>query len=978
MRRVLLLLMLAPFAPALPRDPAVSRTHIAFIEAGQVWVVPRAGGAATRVTNVDGGKSSPRFSGDGERIAYASGDLYVVPVKGGTPERVTYLPGPQTLCQWTEDDRLLFFTRALTFSPIETQLFTVPSRGGLPTQLPLRYGSDGGVDPTETWLAYTPQWPTPLISNWVGYRGGAAPDLWLFNVANRSSRKLTSWQGSDVNPMWRGTTLYYVSDEGDGLRRNIWAYDTVSGRRHQVTHFRDYEVRRASIGPDAIVFEHGPDIQLLDLSSEAASVVPIRMPAAQLVRDVDASAFITFAQAAGGNVLVEARGDLWIAPAGGAPRNITATSSAFEREASLRPDGRAVAYWSDATGEYQLYVRDLNDSKATALTHYASGFRYRPVWSPDGTHLAFCEQTGAIDVLDVATGTIEKADEERWNAGIQPTELAWSADSTWLAYTKTSSNRLMRIWRYDLQSHARVPLTSEMFYSSSPAFDKTGEHFFFVSERDFENATFDWIQQRVANRNLSTLIDVPLRGTAFDAASFESAARRLPIAKGSIGALSVSDEGNPMYGIVDVAGKASVRVYDLRSGTERVVIDDTMDVDANATKIDRSHMSVRVDLRAEWRELFDDAWRLYRDFFFAPGAPKIDWDAVKARYAPMIERSTSRDDVNRALAAMIGESRAGHAYLGRPGDIPASRPSDVASLGVDLAVERGAFRIARVVRPAPWDDTVAVPLRGVREGEYLLAINGRKPDVARDPRAMLLGLGGKEVEVTVGPNPSIDASSRTLRVTPLRSENKLREHAWIERNRQHVDERSGGRIGYVHVPDFTTTGFAELARQFYGQIEKDALIIDARWSQGGSTGAIVAELLARPRLNAAAGRYNEPWPAVRYGAHFGPKALLASHMTVSAGENFSYYFRKLGLGPVIGERTWGGLTGLNGVPALIDGGSINVPAAPFFDETGWLLEGRGLEPDVAIEDDPAANEDAQLDAAIAALLAQIKTPASAR
>jgi tricorn protease len=194
----------------------------------------------------------------------------------------------------------------------------------------------------------------------------------------------------------------------------------------------------------------------------------------------------------------------------------------------------------------------------------------------------------------------------------------------------------------------------------------------------------------------------------------------------------------------------------------------------------------------------------------------------------------------------------------------------------------------------------------------------------------------------------------------------------VEANRRLVDQASGGRIGYVHIPAFNQSGFSELARQYYGQIAKEALLIDARWSQGGSTGAIVAELLARRPLNHYATRHsNEPASAPTYGAHFGPKALLVNHITISAGENFAFYFRKLALGPLVGSRTWGGFTGLNPVPALIDGGSVNVPNAPFFDETGWMPEGHGLEPDIAVIRDPAATSDAQLEAAVHALMAAL-------
>lgn len=963
------LLFLAAPLLALPHDPAVSRTHVAFIEAGQLWLVPRGGGAAVRVTNTPGEKSSARFSPDGATLAYTSGSIYTVPVRGGVPTRVTFLPSEQLLCQWTADDRLLFSTNALSFSHIEMQLFTVSPRGELPRPLPLAFGADGALDASGTWLAYTPRWSHQLIANWKGYRGGAAPDLWLFNLQTRESRRITEWAGSDVRPMWHGATLYYVSDEGAEGRRNVWAYDTRTHARRQVTHFTEYDVRDASIGPDAIVFALGPELRLLELRGERSSVVRATILATPLVRDVDASRFVTFRQAANGVVLLEGRGDLWIARANAAPRNLTATSGAFEREASLRPDGRAVAYWSDATGEYQLYVRDLErDAAPQPLTSFTSGFRYRPVWSRDGKRLAFTDETGAIVIFDVDTRRTTSVDRETWSAGVEPTELAWSPDGAWLAYTKTAPNRLTQLWRYDLATNASQPLTADAFNASTPVFDATGEHLFFLSYRNFSNIASDWIQSRIINRGLATIVDVPLRGAALDMPSVERRALRLPTTAGSIVALSVTADGNPLYALVDLAGKRSVRSYDLRARKENVVADDSTDLDTvSQPHVDTASMTMHVDLAAEWRELFRDAWRAYRDFFYAPKQPLAHWDAVATRYEPMLARCRNREEVNLVLAAMIGESSVGHAYIASGGDIGPRPPDDAATLGADFTVERGAFRITRIVEGAPFDDAARSPLHDAREGEYVLAVDGKPLDVARDLHAALVGRANQSVQLTVGPNPAVDASSRVLTVTPLASENELRRRAWIEANRRHVSDASGGRIGYVHIPDFTNAGYGDLARQFYAQLDKDALIIDARWSLGGSTGAAVAELLARRDLNFAAGRYNQPWPSPRFGVHAGAKALLVNHITVSAGENFSYYFRKLGIGPIVGSRTWGGLTGLNGAPALIDGGAVNVPNAPFYDESGWLLEGHGLEPDVAVERDPASDADAQLDAAIRTL-----------
>lgn len=1002
-----LIVSVPALAHALPHEPAVGRTHVAFVEGGQVWVMARGQSVATRLTDSANSKFTPRFSPGGDSIAFGENDaqgqvnLEVVSVRGGTPSQVTFLPSHQHLCQWLPSGKLLFHTNSISFNPVEMQLFTVPATGGLPEALPLAYGCDGAIDETGEWLAYTPQWPTSLIENWKRYRGGAARDVWLFNLRTRESRRVTDWEGSDLDPMWDGTTLYYVSDRGEEQKLNLWAYDTRTRRHRQVTRFRDHDVRNPSIGPGAIVFEYGPDLYLFDLHAGTASRLEIAYPDSihrSVRHEVDAGRFVTHREVSGGRVLYEARGDLWLLGTGAEPpRNLTATSGAFEREAALSPDGRSVAYWSDATGEYQLYIRDLAASKpSAALTRFPNGFHNRPIWSADSRMLAFSSFDGAIDVFDVATRKMTRADVEPW---AEPTELAWSPDGTWLAYTRTGSNRLTSIWRYDLKTKQRTPITADAFNATTPVFDARNERMFFISYRNFDNPLQDWIQSRIAHRATTVLMSVPLHDITFDAETFERRASRMGASTGAITALGVTRDGNPIYGLIGLNGASSVRVFDVRARQERVILEgsgdfvvsgDGRDVmvdrdgktlllalpDTSGTEIRTAGMNVSIDLAAEWRQIFEDTWRFYRDFRYAPKTPAPDWQQVKASYAPMLARCVSREEVNLVLSEMIGETSVGHAYLYGAGDVPQPPTGPPAAMfGADLELQNGGFRITRILEGAPWDDQLRSPLHEAHVGEYLLAVDGAALDPTKDPRQALLGRAGKEVKLTLAPSPVRGPGAHDIVVTPVRSERELRRRNWVERNRLRVAEASHDRIGYVHITDFNASGFNDFVRQYYGQIDKDALIIDVRWSQGGWIGGHLAELLARRPLNYAAGQFtDESWPAPRWGAHFGAKALIVNHITVSAGENFAYYFRKLGLGPIIGSRTWGGLTGLNPVPGLIDGGAVNVPSAPFYDESGWLIENHGLEPDRSVPWDPAQRNDPPLEAAIREMLGAIEKP----
>jgi tricorn protease len=968
-RRLALLLLLAtafPSEAALLRFPAVSAKNVAFVYDGQLWIAPRTGGAARRLTDTPGRKFDPRFSPDGSRIAFSevtgrgSVNIFTMAATGGAAAQITWLPSHQVLCQWTNDDQLLFYTNALSFSGLEMQVYLVSALGGLPRKLPPPAASEASIDASGRWLAHTTTWPNGLNSAWQAYRGGMAPDLRLVDLRSGQSTKITDWIGSDSRPMWHGDTLYYLSDAGPERRMNVWSYR--GGVRRQVTQLDQFDIRYSSIGGDAIVFQYGAELRLLDLRTDKLSTLHIDVPPPAAKREVDAGGFITARHLSpgGASVLFEARGDLWIARPNGAPRNLTATSGAFEREARWSPDGKSIAYVSDATGEYQLYVRDVEGRSVRRLTNFENGFRYRPVWSPDSRRLVFSDHTSSMFTCDVESGRVQQFDRDPW---AQQPEFAFAPDSSWIAYTRTSPNRLTALWRYDIATGERRRISSDAYNVATPVFTPKGDRLLVITWRNFSNAVYDFLTQRVAFRALTQVLSLPASGT--DWRDYERRGTRLATATGAITGLAATGGGDAVYALTDGAGNRSVRIVE--DGKDRALATDTNDFDLAGDRLllvrgDRytlrdvatadetaltTKLPVTIERAEEFRQIFDEAAREYRDFFHAPAARKVDWMAMRRHYQPMLEAAATRDDLNFVLSQFIGESSVGHAYVLGEGDAGAPPPPrNGGMLGADFVAEAGAIRVARIHEGAPSDEGARSPLRdaGVEEGERLVAINGIPVDASRDPLAALDGLAGKKVTLTVG--------TREVTVTPVANEFDLRYRAWVEQNRAYVEQASGGRVGYIHLPDFSTNGIRELVRQLTGQIDRRALIIDARWSTGGYAGAIDAELLARPSLNFAAERYSDrAWPALRWGAHAGPKCLLVNGMVVSAGENFAYYFRRMHIGPILGTRTWGGLTGLNGVPALIDGGSVNVPNAPFFDESGWLIEGHGLEPDVVVDDE---------------------------
>lgn len=394
--------------------------------------------------------------------------------------------------------------------------------------------------------------------------------------------------------------------------------------------------------------------------------------------------------------------------------------------------------------------------------------------------------------------------------------------------------------------------------------------------------------------------------------------------------------------------------------------------------VDLSGLRARIDPRAEWKQIFDETWWMEKEFFYDPGLHGLDWQAVYDRYLPQLAHVQRREDLNELLVQMIAELQVGHNRTGG-GDVLQEARVSVGLLGADFAVEQGRYRIARLYAGDRLDPNLRAPLAapglGVKEGDFLLAVGGQELDDKTNVYALLENTVGKQVVLAIAQDAAGKAR-REITVEPIASEALLRRWAWIEANRRAVERKSGGRIAYVYMPDTGGQGYAHFNRMFFAQIDKPALIVDDRKNGGGQAANYVTELLARPYLSSWKDRdglvYDTPG-----GAIYGPKAMLIDQDAGSGGDFMPYAFKRVGLGPLIGKRTWGGLIGISVNPPLIDGGFLTVPFFRFYTPEGeWRIENEGVAPDIDVELDPAAvnrGEDTQLDAAIADVLKRLES-----
>ncbi|MCK6685358.1 MAG: PDZ domain-containing protein [Thermoanaerobaculia bacterium] len=391
-------------------------------------------------------------------------------------------------------------------------------------------------------------------------------------------------------------------------------------------------------------------------------------------------------------------------------------------------------------------------------------------------------------------------------------------------------------------------------------------------------------------------------------------------------------------------------------------------------------LEVWVDPRAEWRQMYREAWRIQRDFLYDPGAHGLDLVAAEKLYEPFVDGIAGREDLNRLFVEMLGHLVLGHVYV-RGGAIPNQEKVSVGLLGADYTVAEGRYRIARILPGENWNPKLKAPLTqpgvDVKEGDFLLAVNGQELKGDDDIHRLFLGTAGKQTVLTVGPKAD-GTGSRQVTVVPAGSEGGLRLRTWMEENRKKVDALSGGKVGYVFIPDTFAEGFTNFNRYYFSEIGKEALVVDERFNHGGSIADYIVDLLARKPTMANASREGEdvvsPAQAV-----FGPKVMLINQMSGSGGDALPWLFRKAKLGPIVGKRTWGGLVGIGGYPALIDGGSVTAPRWGLYGTEGeWEVENAGIAPDVEVEEDPALirqGKDPQLERAVQlALEALSKNP----
>jgi|WetSurMetagenome_2_1015567.scaffolds.fasta_scaffold00183_2 tricorn protease len=1038
------------------RNPDVSDKEIVFSYAGDIWSVGRNGGEARRLTSTPAIESVPHFSRDGQTIAFTSNctgnnEVYIISALGGEPKRITWHPGNDMELGWSADGKSLLISSDRSSAPIRLQqLFVQPVDGGMPVKLPVPSASRASWSNDGTKLAYEDiRWQ----SEWKNYRGGQAQPIRVVSFPDLEQIDVPGPSSVNTYPAFLNSNLYFLSDR-DGIF-NIFVFDLKTKGVSQVTRYTDSDIKTMSAGGGILVYEKDGVIHTLNPESGEDKTLSVTIHgdfpwAMKQWKDVSKNIAWADLSPNGTRAVFEARGEIFTVPAEkGDVRNLTNSSGAADRTPAWSPDGQKIAWFSDASGEYQLIISDQNGLvPPKAISIEKPTFFYNLCWSPDSKKVAFTNAERDLLIVDVEKGTVQKADYDLMAVPERSLIPVWSPDSRWIAYSKQLPNKYRAVMLYNTDGNKSYQITDGLSDCVSPAWDKGGKYLYFLASTDMALNT-GWLDmssmERPQRRNVYFAIlskdgASPLLPESDEEKAVPSAAptavKKAPDTKKSAAdikkptadtsAIKIDLEGIsnrilslpvPPRNYFDLqagpkgflfisetdwtfsptnAGNMTIHKWDMSKRKDDVYLTGATSytVSATGSKVLYSQgedwfiiaadgkpnpgdgklkmeLKTKLDPEAEWKQIYLEAWRFHRDFFYVPNYHGADWKAIYNKYAALLPYVKHRSDLNYLIDMIGGELCVGHHFV-NGGDMGETKYVSLGLLGADYAIESNTYRIKKILSGESWNPDLKTPLLeagvNVHAGDYIIAVNGVPLTPPSTPESALEGMADKQVTLTVNSTPSL-AGARNVTVVPVGSESSLRMRTWIEDNRKEVDRLSDGALAYVWLPNTGEGGYSNFNRYYFGQQDKKGAVMDERFNGGGSIADYIIDILSRNLL----GYFNNPignrvpWTEPMTGI-WGPKVMLINEYAGSGGDMMPYMFRQKQVGKLIGTKTWGGLVGIWDFPQLIDGGFVTIPRGGFFNLKGeWDIENKGIEPDIEVNITPkdvAAGRDPQLESAV--------------
>jgi tricorn protease len=1014
------------------RYPTLHKDTIVFTAQGDLWRVSAKGGIAQALTTHAGMESNPAISPNGTQVAFTAtyegpSEVYVMPLEGGTPTRLTYHGETANVVGWTPNGKVLYTTRALSTLP-NYQLCTIDPRTRKQTRVPLAQASEGGYDTTGKTLFFTRF--SFQGSPAKRYKGGRVQQIWRFAEGDKEAIPLCKdYAGTSKQPMyWNGRVFFLTDRDGD---MNLWSMNPNGGDLKQHTKHRDWDIQSASLDSGRIVYQLGADLWLYDIATNKDTLLPVAISSdidqlrEKWVKDpLEYLSYISLSPD-GERVALTARGRAFVAPVGpGRFVEATRLNGIRYRSATFAADGKSLYATSDASGETE-WVRIPADGlgEITPITKGSTVLAMSGRLSPDGKNLAYADKNYDLWLISTADGKREKIASGEYGA---PNELAWSPDSQWLAYVLPTQT-FDRIWIYSPLTKKTTPVTTDRADSFSPAWSPEGKWLYFLSDRTFNSRVgspwgnrhaepfFDK-QTKIYALSLTKGARFPFtptnelpapKGGEVTLSGVEKRLFEVPIPAGNYSRLSVSKtrlfyeaftpETRTTLLALDITSErptpkplaSNVQSYELsrngekllvRTGNELTVVSSNAGGAGDGRKADLSGWAFSIIPREEWRQLFKDAWRLHRDYFYDRNMHGVDWNAVLKKHLPLVERVRDRAELNNLLAMMVSELSALHTYV-FGGDMRAGNDDILpAGLGAELIRDeaKGGYRIAHIYQGEPDYPNTLSPLSHpeieAQEGDIITHINGESVLGFADIGEPLRNKAGKQVRLHI--KEGATGRERDCIIVPqsLAKERDLRYLDWETSRRKKVDEEGQNTIGYVHLRAMGAGDIAQWAKEFYPVFARQGLIVDVRHNGGGNIDSWILNRLLRRAWFYWQPRIGKPYWNMQ-GAFRGHVVVLCDEATGSDGEAFTEGVRRLGIGKIIGTRTWGGEIWLSGSNTLLDDGLSASPEFGVYADGKWLIEGHGVDPDITVDNLPHSafkGADSQLDAAIAYLKRRIQ------
>lgn len=936
---------------------------------------------------------------------------------------------------WSPDGKkILIRSNRTPYGQRVSRYFWVdPFHESLAQPLQIPEGGPATLSPDGNKLAYSIK--SREFRTWKRYKAGRAQDIWIYDLQANQIRRITKFAGTDNFPLWVGNTIYFTSDrktvDSDEPRTlNIFAYDINSKQMRKVTNFTEFDCLWPSRGKGGIVFENGGFLYLLDTTTDQYHKISVTINSDKpYMRPVykNVSKYIeSFAVSPSGKrAIFAARGEIFTVPEKyGDIQNISQTPATREINVDWSPDGKYISYLSEKSGDYELYLQKYHAREpAVQVTKNSGSWITGYVWSPDSKKIILGDKKNRLRLLDVASGKIKLIDQGIYSA---ITGYNWSPNSDWVAYTKDAENHLTAIWLYSLDRDRTFQLTAGSEDNYSPVFGNEGKYLFFISRRNFNfrNRNFEAklyvgtlradLESPFKPRNDDEVVEEKSSGKKkkaakgkkannpqikklkIDVSGFDQRVLALPGGTGSYRSLTAvkggllylksgtlykydmkkRKESKIMDRIVSYMVAAKGKKFIYRSGRSYGIAALRPNQKSGTGKLNLARMEMKITPAIEWKQLYTDGWRIMRDWFYDPNMHGVDWRKMHDKYAVLVPYVANRADLDYIFGELVGELNSGHCYV-NPGDMQKVKRVPVGVLGCELQPDGKFYKITKIYPGENWGgkrSPLTEPGIKVKEGEYLIGIDGSIVHTDENPYRFLENKTKRQVTLLINGTAS-EKGARKIVVQPVASEQALRHLAWVQRNKEIVAKLSGGRIGYIYVPNTSFEGFKEFYRGWYDQFTKDGLIIDERYNGGGSLPHPMVLDMAYPALQYWA-RRNLALYSTPMQTHEGPKVMLINGRASSGGDAFPAYFRTLKLGPLMGQTTWGGLIGYSGSPRLADGGGFAVPAFAYVNREGrWDVEYYGVKPDIEVFDDPTliqAGREPMLEEAVKYILGELE------